>query len=76
MANTLEQAEARFHAAQEALETFTQENIDITLTGSKFVDESNALDLSKRLAALRAELDRSGAEWYQALEATKVVTRC
>ena len=67
VADTLEQAELRFKLAQKALEDFTQENIIVTLHGSEFVCDCNALELSRRLAALRAECDRAGREWAEAL---------
>ncbi len=67
----LEQAEARFKRAQEALETFVQEHVTVTLAGAEFL--SNETGLACRLAALRAELDRCGREWYEALQANKVM---
>jgi hypothetical protein len=55
--------------AQEALEHFMQEHIRITLDGAEFISDCNAEDLSRRLASLREEYDRTGYEWAEALRA-------
>jgi hypothetical protein len=70
----LQEAEDRFLRAQKALEDFTQENIRLTLAGSEFVNESNALELSRRLAAIRSEYDAAGEAWAALLE-KQMVTR-
>lgn len=65
--SNLEQAEARFKAAQKALEDFLQEHTQFTIDGQEFISERNRFALSRQLDALRMEHAESGAAWAAAL---------
>ena len=72
---TLEQAAARFHAAQQRLKDFIQEHMEFGVSGLEFISGRNRAALDREYASLKEEHDAAGAQWAAALSKTPVEVR-